>query len=92
MSTRLISWQQLVTEADPDFSREANRPWIYRFSNERRFRRPANIYADYALVDVYMTDDFGNVMTDDYGNPIASNDPVLSGHTDFTSDFTSDFA
>jgi hypothetical protein len=92
MSTRLISWQQLVTEADADFSREANRPVVYRFSNARTFRRPANIYSDYDIRNMPITDDFGNWITDDYGNPITSTDPVLAAPTDFTSDFSADFA
>lgn len=47
--SREISWQQIVQEGDPDWAFEANRPGIYRFSNGRGFRRPANIYADFAL-------------------------------------------
>lgn len=35
--TRILSWQQLVLEADPLWQRENIQPWIYEFSNRRRF-------------------------------------------------------
>lgn len=92
MSTRILSWQQIVTESDPDWSYENQRPWIYRFSNGRRFRRPTDFYSNYALVSMYMTDDFGNVMTDEFGNPMSALEGPNQGSVDFTSDFTSDFA
>lgn len=34
--TRLISWQQLVLDADPDWYPRYQRPWIYEWSNGRR--------------------------------------------------------
>ena len=43
--TRIISWEQQVLEADPYFARERQQPWIYTFSNARRFYAPVNAYA-----------------------------------------------
>ena len=45
MSTRLISYQQVVTEADPAFYRDRLRPWIYQFSNGRLFYQIPDPYA-----------------------------------------------
>lgn len=42
--TRILSWQQLVQEADPDWNRAKQRPWIYQFSNGRRFLARPDIY------------------------------------------------
>jgi hypothetical protein len=43
--TRILSWQQLVLEADPGFERAKRQPWVYTFSNGRRFYSPVNPYA-----------------------------------------------
>lgn len=42
--TRIISYQQLVVEADPDWQRLKQRPWIYQFSTGRRFLGRPDIY------------------------------------------------
>jgi len=42
--TRIISFQQLVQEADPNWNRAKQRPWIYSFSNGRRFLGRPDIY------------------------------------------------
>jgi len=42
--TRIISWQQLVQDADPDWNRLKQRPWIYQFSTGRRFLGRPDIY------------------------------------------------
>ena len=42
--TRILSYQQLVLEADPDWNRLKQRPWIYQFSNGRRFLGRPDIY------------------------------------------------
>lgn len=42
--TRIISWQQLVQDADPDWQRLKMRPWVYEFSNGRRFLWDPNVY------------------------------------------------
>ena len=42
--TRIISYQQLVLEADPDWQRLKQRPWIYQFSTGRRFLGRPDIY------------------------------------------------
>jgi hypothetical protein len=35
--TRLLSWSQLVREADPDYTRLSLQPWVFSFSNGRLF-------------------------------------------------------
>ncbi len=35
--TRIISWRQMVLDADPDFQKGLTRPWWYEMSNGRRF-------------------------------------------------------
>jgi hypothetical protein len=42
--TRIISWQQLVQDADPDWNRLKQRPWIYEFSTGRRFLTRPDVY------------------------------------------------
>jgi hypothetical protein len=44
MATRLISFRQLVLEADPDWQRGASKPMAYEFSNGRLFYREPNPY------------------------------------------------
>lgn len=44
--TRILSWQQQVQEADPNWLRDSLRPVIYQFSNGRRFVRDPNTYVD----------------------------------------------
>ena len=41
---RILSWQQLVLEADPDWQRSNLQPWIYSFSNTRLFYRQIPAY------------------------------------------------
>jgi hypothetical protein len=66
MPTRIISWQQLVLEADPDWQRQKSRPPTYRFSNNRQFYWSADSYN----FGRYLTDDLGNLIRDDRGNAI----------------------
>lgn len=35
--TRILSWRQMVQEADPNFVRLSLQPWVYEFSNGRLF-------------------------------------------------------
>jgi len=44
MPTRILSFQQLCLEADPDFQRGATRPMQFEFSNGRLFYREPNPY------------------------------------------------
>jgi hypothetical protein len=44
MSTRIISWQQLVDDADPDWMRNKLNPVIYTFSNGRLFTAQNPLY------------------------------------------------
>lgn len=45
MPTRILSWQQLVLENDPDWIRQSLNPVVWEFSNGRRFVDPAQVYA-----------------------------------------------
>lgn len=65
MSTRILSWAQMVREADPDFQRTSLRPWTYEFSSGRRFYEAQPVYGS-----LLITDDFGNPIEDDFGNVI----------------------
>jgi hypothetical protein len=42
--TRIISFQQQVLEADPDWNRRRLRPWVYDFSNGRLFVWNPDVY------------------------------------------------
>lgn len=44
--TRILSWQQLVQDADPDWQKLNLRPVIYKFSNGRKFVKDPNVYVD----------------------------------------------
>ena len=44
MPTRLISWQQIVLENDPDWVRLSLNPVVWEFSNGRRFVDPNPVY------------------------------------------------
>ena len=44
--TRIISWLQTVREADPNWQRGLLRPWIYEFSNGRRFVWDPSVESD----------------------------------------------
>jgi hypothetical protein len=43
-TTRILNWAQMVREADPDFQRLSLRPWVYEFSNDRRFIETTPVY------------------------------------------------
>ena len=47
-TTRIISWQQLVNEADPDWLLNKLNPIQYRFSNGRIFTAPNPLYGSVA--------------------------------------------
>ena len=70
MSSRTLSWQQIVQEADPDWAYQSQRPVVYRFSNGRTFRRPADIYSGY---------DFGLVSEAGAGLVGKDGSPLLYG-------------
>jgi hypothetical protein len=67
VNTRILSWAQMVAEADPGFRRASNQPWGYEFSNMRRFYDPVPLYGDGII-----RDDFGTPIKDDSGNVIMS--------------------
>ena len=45
--TRILSWAQLCLEADPTFRQLSLRPWVYQFSNGRRFVQGIPVYGSY---------------------------------------------
>ena len=42
--TRILSWQQMVIDADPNWTRLSLQPWIYEFSNGRLFVESLPVY------------------------------------------------
>lgn len=67
--TRILSWSQMVKEADPNYVRLSLQPWVYEFSNGRLFVDSLPVYTPYAIVNV-VTNETGTPITDDSGNPI----------------------
>lgn len=65
MPTRILSWQQLVLENDPDWVRRSLNPAVWEFSNGRIFVDPAQVYAP--LPDSGLTN-VGGVLTYDGAN------------------------
>ena len=49
--TRILSWQQQVLEADPNWQRLALQPWVYEFSNGRLFVDSLPLYGTFDIVD-----------------------------------------
>lgn len=45
--TRILSWNQVVREADPNFTRLSLQPWVYEYSNGRLFLDTLPTYTDY---------------------------------------------
>lgn len=56
MPTRILSWEQLCLNADPDFTVNRDHPWVYEMSNGRLF---------YALYPRYGTAASGEFTLDD---------------------------
>ncbi len=52
--TRILSFQQMVSEADPFYTIDKNRPWIYEFSNGRRFLQVPDPYGGFS--DIFTLD------------------------------------
>lgn len=52
MPTRILSWQQMVLEADPDWVRNSLNPLVWEFSNGRLFEDPAQVYAPFPAADL----------------------------------------
>lgn len=44
--TVILSWEQQVRQADPDYEKLLLRPVIYQFSNGRTFVKDPNVYTD----------------------------------------------
>ena len=49
MATRILSWQQIVQENDPNWLRGFTRPWVYEFSNGRLFYQEYPLYKNYDI-------------------------------------------
>lgn len=41
-NTRILSWLQMVLNADPGWQQESRRPRVYEFSNGRAFYDPVS--------------------------------------------------
>ena len=67
MPTRILSFAQLCNEQDPNLHTGALRPWVYQFSNNRRFYERNPVYLPPGI-----TDDSGSFIVDDFGNRIQS--------------------
>lgn len=68
-ATRILSWNQLVREADPNYTRLSLQPWCYEFSSGRLFVDTLPTYTPYDIVE-FLTDDQGGTVVDDQGNAI----------------------
>lgn len=66
--TRLISWQQIVLEADDDWYARKLRPLQYRFSNGRTFYASNPAYPPYTG---YLLDDTNTPIVGDDQFPIS---------------------
>lgn len=74
MSVR--SWRQIVLDADPDWQRLSRRPWVYEFSNGRRFNDPDPLYAASGIFILdESTLDGGDVLAD--GSPFILDESAL---------------
>lgn len=49
--TRILSWNQLVREADPNFTRLSLQPWTLEFSNGRLFIDSLPLYSTFSATD-----------------------------------------
>jgi hypothetical protein len=56
---RLLSWSQMVREADPNFTKQSLQPWCYEWSNGRRFLDTLPTYTPYTVVDFLLLDQTG---------------------------------
>lgn len=76
MSVR--SWRQIVLDADPDWQRLSRRPWVYEFSNGRRFNDPDPLYGA-ASAGIFILDesllDGGDVLSG--GGPFVLDESAL---------------
>lgn len=74
MPTRILSWSQMVREADPNYDRANRSPWVYQFSNGRRFYQTNPVYTPFSIHPVGT----GGIIADD-GTPIIADDgtPII---------------
>lgn len=77
MPTRIISWQQIVLENDPDWVRLSLNPVVWEFSNGRRFVDPAQPYAP--LPDSGLINDGGFLVLSGTVIDLPSVDPGIPG-------------
>jgi hypothetical protein len=69
----------MVREADPDYDRANRSPWVYKFSNGRRFYQPNPVYGRYAQATGGIIADDGTPIIADDGTPIISDETVAAG-------------
>jgi len=62
-TTRILSWTQLVLEADPNFRRQSLQPWVFQFSNGRLFIDTIPTYTPFAAG---LANDGGVLILDDF--------------------------
>ena len=75
MPTRILSFAQLCNEQDPNLHTGALRPWVYQFSNNRRFYERNPVYSGAGITDdsgTFIVDDFGNKIVGDSGQTATS--------------------
>ena len=58
--TRILNWNQLVREADPNYQRLSLQPWVLEFSNGRLFVDWNPLYGTYDIVDDLLLVRYGN--------------------------------
>ena len=69
--TRILSWSQMVREADPNYTKLSLQPWIFEFSNGRLFVDWMPLYSDTTVAGL---SDVGGVLHVDpgFGWPVSS--------------------
>ena len=72
--TSILSWSQMVREADPNYTRLSLQPWVYEYSNGRLFVDTLPLYGTFDIVRqlllvgggvVLLTGDIGAVNLDE---------------------------
>ena len=76
MPTRILSFSQMCLEADPGMLQGSLRPWVYQFSNNRRFYQRNPVYDT-----IQITSDDGTNIVDDAGNKITSDNGASMPNT-----------
>lgn len=51
---RILSWSQMVREADPNFTRGSLQSWSFEFSNGRLFLDWLPLYGEFDIIDLLL--------------------------------------